>query len=112
VHQNHDYSYHKAGVQGVWHGEGTRRNFQLAGGFWNLHTIEDATHRLTKQSIQPRRIYRLAPLSRILRRAKEKIFHYIWHPILDVTRSTRHAMGLRQENLVPGRKRGKRHQFD
>jgi hypothetical protein len=112
VHQNHDYSYHKSGEQGVWQGEGTRRNLELAGGFWHLHTIEDATHRLTKQGLQRRRLHKLAPLSRILRSAKENVFLYTWHPILDVTRSIRHAIGLRQENLSTWKKRGRRHQFD
>jgi hypothetical protein len=112
VHQNHDYSYHKAGMQGVWRGEGTRRNFEVAGGFWHLHTIEDATHRLTKQGLKRRRLHKLAPLSRILRRAKEKICLYMWHPILDATRSLRHVIGLRQENLSPWKKRGAPHQLD
>jgi hypothetical protein len=111
VHQNHDYSYHKAGEQGVWEGEGTRRNLEIAGGFWHLHTIEDATHRLTIMGLRRRRLHKLAPLSRILRRAKEKVCLYAWHPILDATRSVRHAIGLRQGTPFLWKKRRGRRQL-
>src|ERR1700739_509129 len=42
VHQNHDYAYHPQGEHGIWYGEGSRRNIEIAGGRWRLHTIEDA----------------------------------------------------------------------
>jgi hypothetical protein len=113
VHQNHDYSYHKAGERGVWQAEGTRRNFELAGGFWHLHTIEDATHRLTKHGIKRLRLHRLGPYRRILRRALDKIRLHLWYPILNSTRLVRHAMGLRQENMhFLAKRRARRHQFD
>src|SRR5713226_7639368 len=61
MHQNHDYAYHPEGQKGVWYGEGAQQNFKLAGGFRHLHTLEDAAHRLTGKTIEPRRLYRLAP---------------------------------------------------
>src|SRR5262249_6954438 len=39
VHQNHGYSYHPCGVQGVYSDGQAQRNFQLAGGRRHLYTI-------------------------------------------------------------------------
>jgi hypothetical protein len=47
VHQNHDYSHHKAGTEGVWKGEEARENLRLAGGRRRLSTMAEATHVLT-----------------------------------------------------------------
>src|SRR5208282_3760785 len=55
VHQNHDYSYHPQGMAGVWSDDATQENFRLAGGWSRLHTIEDATFRLTSAGMQPNR---------------------------------------------------------
>ncbi len=67
VHQNHDYSYHPQGIQGVWFGEGSFRNMQNAGGKSHLHTIEDANLRLTAQGLELNRFYWLAPIKRPVR---------------------------------------------
>jgi hypothetical protein len=117
MHQSHDYAYHPEGWKGVWYGEGAQRNFKLAGGYGHLHTLEDATHRLTEQSIEPRRLFWLAPARRFVRRIVNRFRDYLrvhlWHPVLEATRPVRHAIGLRQENLrFSWRKPLRRHEFD
>lgn len=117
MHQNHDYGYHPEGQKGVWYGEGAMRNFELAGGFRHLHTLEDARYRITKKSIAPRRFYWLASARRCVRRAvkraRDAVRIYFWHPMLHATRPLRHAIGLRQQNLqLTLRKKARRHEFD
>lgn len=117
MHQNHDYAYHPEGQKGIWYGEGARRNFELAGGFGHLHTLEDATQRLTAQSIEPRRLYWLAPARRAVRRVVKKVRDttrvQFLHPMLNATRSARHAMGLREKNLqFRSKKAVRRHELD
>jgi hypothetical protein len=103
VHQNHDYSYHPQGMAGVWSDEVTQENFRLAGGWPHLHTIEDARYRLLPSGLHPNRGYWLAPTKRRLRRVHKALRGILrtclWHPLLDTTRSLRHALGLRQEKL-------------
>ncbi len=117
VHQNHDYSNHPQGQPGRWYGEGSKQNFELAGGWKYLHTIEDATHRLTPQSIEPRRLHRLAPVRRAVRRVVKKMRDAVrvsvWHPILEATRPVRRAMGLQHRNFrFRWKKPVRRHEFD
>jgi hypothetical protein len=98
VHQNHERGQFPGGEMEWWSGERAQRNFQLAGGWAHLHTIEDASFRLTPEGIQANHSYRLAPAKRRVRR----VFHFvrtkarlgIWFPILNATRSIRHAFGL------------------
>lgn len=66
IHQNHDYSHHPGGTEGVWSGEEARRNRQLIGGWWHLLTIEDATHQLTPNSLRPCHRHALLMLKRAL----------------------------------------------
>jgi hypothetical protein len=117
MHQNHDYAYHPEGQKGVWYGEGAQQNFKLAGGFRHLHTLEDATHRLTEKSIEPRRLCRFAPVRRAVRRGVKKVRdtlrESVWHPMLEATRPARHAMGLRHRNFsFRWKKPVRRHEFD
>jgi hypothetical protein len=118
VHQNHDYSYHPQGMAGVWTDAATQENFRLAGGWKHLHTIEDATFRLTSAGLQPNRGYWLAPAKRRVRRvtraARTFVRTRLWHPFLDRTRPLRQALGLRQHVLNPLRRRNKprRHWLD
>jgi hypothetical protein len=92
VHQNHDYSYHKAGAEGVWSDEQAQQNFSLAGGEKHLYTLEDATHLITPQGVQ----YNFARHISSLRRSKK----LIWFSLLDGTRPVRHRLGLRQGLLA------------
>jgi hypothetical protein len=92
IHQNHDYGYHPQGKQGVWQDEEARRNMELAGGTRHLFTMDDATHRLTREGTVPNAGYRLAPARRALRRGRAAV----WHAVLGATRPVRHALGLRK----------------
>ena len=95
VHQNHDYSYHPQGEQGVWQGEEAQQNYKLLGGWRRFRTIENATHRLTHDGIQLnlRHWYALA------KRAALQESSNTWFAFLNATRRVRHRFGLRQENV-------------
>jgi hypothetical protein len=112
VHQNHDYSYHPQGMTGVWTDDATRENFRRAGGWSHLHTIEDATFRLTSAGLQPNRAYWMAPAKQRVRRVTRAVRTFVrtklWHPFLDKTRPLRQALGLRQHILKPLRRRNAR----
>ena len=95
VHQNHDYGYHPAGVQGVWNDEQAQRNFALAGPARNLHTIDDATHRLTAEGLRWNPRHLLLPAMR----AARPWLMPLWHGLLNLTRPLRHRVGLRQDKL-------------
>lgn len=116
VHQNHDYGYHPQGINGVWGDEEARRNMALAGGSGHARTIEDATFRLTETGIEPNRLYWLAPAKRRLRNVRRLVQAFartnIWHPLLDVTRPLRHAVGLREETLHATVRQKRRHWMD
>jgi hypothetical protein len=95
VHQNHDYSYHPQGEQGVWQGEEAQRNYALLGGWPCFRTIENTTHQLTRDGIKLnfRHWYALA------KRASIHESSGAWFAFLSATRSVRHRFGLRQENI-------------
>jgi hypothetical protein len=103
VHQNHDYSYHPRGMEGVWNDDRTRANFRAAGGCSRLHTIEDANWRLTASGLKANRWWRAAPARRALRRLvrgmRTLVRTRMWHPLLDLTRPMRSALGLRENAL-------------
>jgi hypothetical protein len=71
VHQNHGYSHHPQGEQGVFYGAEAKRNLELAGGTFFRFTIEDATHRLTSSGLEldlrPGRVIRRAVTLPLLR---------------------------------------------
>ncbi len=119
VHQNHDYGYHPHGVSGVWNDEEAVRNIEIAGGPGRLGTIEDARFRLTERGIQPNRWRWLAGTRRNLRVTRNWLTGTyrtrLLFPVLDLTRPLRHAIGLKEEKVVPSfwrRWRGKRHSMD
>jgi hypothetical protein len=118
VHQNHDYSYHPQGMAGVWSDDATQENFRRAGGWSHLHTIEDATYRLTPEGLQRNRGYWLVPAKRRVRRVRRAVRAFVrtklWHPFLDKTRPVRQALGLRQNVVSPlrGRNAPRRHWLD
>lgn len=63
VHQNHDYSHHPQGADGVWKGEEAQRNSSLAGGYTHAFTVLDSQYKLTSKGLvrmrfHPFRIYR------------------------------------------------------
>ena len=118
IHQNHDYAHHPQGMAGVFFNEESRRNLELCGGLSHLHTIEDATYFLDLAGIRPNRWYWLAPTKRRVRAVRHVVRTFfrtrLWHPLLDVTRSLRHSVGLRKESLDPLRrqKAPRRHWLD
>jgi len=57
LHQNHDYSHHPDGSKGVFTGPEAQRNRALIGEWYHLHTIADATHRLTPQGLSRRYLH-------------------------------------------------------
>lgn len=119
VHQNHDYSYHPQGMNGVWFGEGSFRNKKIAGGRSHLHSIEDANYWLTPAGFVANRFYWLVPTKRVVREELATIRHYfknrIWFTLLDFTRPVRAALGLRSDvvkRVIPKRERDRLHPFD
>jgi hypothetical protein len=52
IHQNHDYSHHPAGRQGVFEGEEAQHNLREAGGHDRLFWINDHTHTLTPNALK------------------------------------------------------------
>jgi hypothetical protein len=95
VHQDHDYSYHPAGIAGVWSDELAKRNIELAGGWWHLFTIENAQFRLGKEGVKQDYRYLFADLKAV-KRALGSLLWSAWVAVLGVTRPIRHRVGLRQ----------------
>jgi hypothetical protein len=104
IHQNHDYSYHPQGKDGLWKDPGSARNLKLAGGFEHLRTIADARYRLTHAGIGPNRLRRFNNYFASIRRQAVQRSSLVlslwqtfaWHPFLNKTRSFRNALGLRR----------------
>lgn len=90
VHQNHDYSHHPQGLQGVWHGEEAKQNRKLAES--HFFTIEDATHRFTSDGIEYN-FRRLRPW------AKRAVAAW-WLAFLRITAPIRHPLGLYRQNIA------------
>ena len=93
VHQNHDYSYHPNGVEGVWNDELANRNRELAGGESHLLTIEDATHEITASGLVKKNLFR--------RRVKNIVFNLFVHKTLPL----RKRLGLQRSGWLGGRLR-------
>jgi hypothetical protein len=83
VHQNHDYSHHPQGWQGVRHGEDALQNRRLANG--NFCTINDATHKLRGDGIEY---------------DSRRLLATWWKVLGKITAPVRHPLGLRQERVA------------
>jgi hypothetical protein len=103
VHQNHDYAHHPQATKGVWFGEEQRQNFQLIGGHGHLRTIANAPILLTPAGFAPNRLRQVKYWARRAKRATinayTKIQSHVLHPIFDVTRPVRKALGMRKRSL-------------
>jgi hypothetical protein len=114
IHQNHDYGYHLQGMTGVSNDEEARRNCELTRGT-RLMTIEDATYRLTSEGPVRNRWYWLAPAKReyrnVVRAARGWLRTRVWHPLLDRTRSMRHALRLKKDAVPKAFRSGKRRRW-
>lgn len=89
VHQNHDYSYHPEGEQGVWYGEEAQENYRLHQG--KYATLGNATHVLRGGRLEKN--YK-AGLVLFQSYAKATWSRY-WFAALNATRGVRHRLGLR-----------------
>ncbi len=101
VHQNHDYSYHPHGKQGVWHDGEAGRNHRLAGGWRHLRTIADATEVLCAYGLKPNTKRHWASAKRYVTQGERVLRFSVWQPVrlfvLGITRPLRHALGLRRD---------------
>jgi hypothetical protein len=101
IHQNHGYSYHPNGQQGVWSDEHAQRNFALAGGWKHLRTIADATTRLTPEGLKPNWTRHWHRAKRVLRSTTRTmtfgVLLPIWHFCLSLTRPLRVRLGIRSK---------------
>ncbi len=101
IHQNHDYSHHPQGRQGLWAGEEQQRNMELAGGPSRLRTMEDATFLLEPEGLKRNWNRYLVALQRS-KRGKfflSRIFYPTWFFLLGVTRPLRNILGLRSKGV-------------
>jgi len=103
VHQNHDYGYHPLGRQGVFCGAESARNYEFAGGWKHLRTIEDATEVLRRGELRPSRVRYWASAKRYVRQAWRVFLHggieRVWFFLLGLTRPVRRKFGLNAGNL-------------
>jgi len=103
VHQNHDYGHHPQGAKGVWKGEEARRNFQLAGGWGHMRTIDDAALVLKDKEFRSNPARHRAALRRhcweLERSLTFRVWLPLWHSLLGATRPLRHVLGLRSKGL-------------
>lgn len=99
VHQNHDYSHHQQGKQGVWNGEEAGGNAQLAGGWRHLRTIADATEMLSPEKVKRNAFRHWSTARRYGRQGCRVLYYDVWQPIwftlLGMTRPFRIALRLR-----------------
>jgi hypothetical protein len=96
IHQNHDYSHHQQGMQGVREGVEYKRNLALAGNWRHINSIADATHVMKAGAIG--RTYRH------WRTQGQREWEHVWHPlrqsVLDTTRPLRRRLGLTGQDLA------------
>jgi hypothetical protein len=90
VHQNHDYSYHPDGEQGVWNGAEAQYNYVLLK-TGQHETLEGAFYVMHDHGLK--RNYR-GMLAKV-RRKLVALLYTVWFGVLDVTRPIRSALGLR-----------------
>ena len=96
VHQDHDYSHHPEGTEGVWRGPEARHNLALAGGDGHRFSIADSTHKLIDGQLRRaldlpylwRRLYTLPEFFPVLRPLR-----WVADILLGSSRSARKKMG-------------------
>jgi hypothetical protein len=98
VHQNHDYGYHPQGKQGVFHGEESGRNYELAGGWKHLQTMADADEVMCEDGLKSNTLRYWAAVKRHVRQAFRVLLYDIvepiWFLLLEITRPVRRMLGL------------------
>ena len=104
VHQNHDYSHHPQGKEGLWKGDEQLANTKLAGGAEHKFILFDATHVLTPHKLRP-----TYDLDHLLRRCETLPILYPWRPLrwfqkaLFMSRPLRSRLGLTWSSVLRGR---------
>jgi|SRR5712664_1295326 len=105
VHQNHDYSHHPQGKQGVWGDAEAKRNLDWAGGPGRLRSIGDATLVLRAGGLKKNRRRGWVSFKRRAGAAWRMVLCNCWHPVwfflLDLSRPMRTALGLRRKSAGP-----------
>ena len=105
VHQNHDYSHHPQGKQGVWGDEEARRNLERGGGWKHMRTIADATLVLRSEGLKENYMRHWGQFKRQAGSTRRWLVCNCWHPVwfflLDVSRPMRTALGLRGKSAGP-----------
>jgi hypothetical protein len=98
IHQNHDYSHVKGGLDWVLRGQEAEKNRRLYGeeGFLR-YTLVDATHELTPKG----KISRL-----VLRKPAFKTRNFLYELFINRTSAVRHRLGLRPRTRVKSDGRG------
>lgn len=96
IHQNHDHSYHPAGLEGLRIDAESKRNRALAGGQWHLYTIEHATHRLIDGRVEDKPGRWRVPFTFFLGTYASQV----WYWLLKSTFNFRHALGLHRNALA------------
>jgi len=101
VHQNHDYSHHPQGKEGVSHGAESLLNNKLAGGPAHAFSLLDATHSLTTRKLRHK-----YDLEHLLRRFNTVHVLCPWLPTkwvrraLSISRPFRSRFGLTLNSLL------------
>jgi hypothetical protein len=80
VHQNHDYSHHPQGKNGVWYGTEAQHNRKLMGGGHHFFTVDDAGYRLTCAGLK------LNLTGKRLARKIKRMLHWLLNVSLHVRR--------------------------
>jgi hypothetical protein len=93
IHQNHDYSHHPGGQSGLWRDVEAQQNYALLGK-GHFATIDNATHRLTPNSLRPNYYHWVTQARRQVLDARSAA----WFGLLDLTRPLRRWLGLRQRH--------------
>ena len=101
IHQNHDHSYHPAGLEGLRKDAESKRNRALAGGQWHLYTIEHATHRLFDGRVEDKPGRWRVPFTFFVGTYASQA----WYWILKSTFKLRHALGLHRNAFVRAHER-------
>jgi hypothetical protein len=91
IHQNHDYSHVKGGLDCVLGGEEAEKNLRLYGEKAHRFTLVDATHELTPEG----KISRL-----VLRKPVFQTKRFLWDIFINRTSAVRHRLGLPRRTRV------------
>jgi hypothetical protein len=102
VHQNHDYSHHPEGKQGVWGDDEAKRNLDQTGGPARLRSIGDATEVLRPGGLKKNRARHWVSFKRQAGASWRMLLCKCWHPVwfflLGASRPIRTALGLRRKS--------------